>query len=101
MRRAAAHLAVLVLAVLAVWNARCLTSCVSDSLVPPCHKQKTKHGPQVSNCTLQMVVERTAVSADATPVTMRYSAAIWSSRGMAPGVEGKTSGQAVDTPPLI
>jgi hypothetical protein len=53
MRRVFAFLAVLLIAGIAQWNARCVVDCAAEAKLPPCHRSVSKI------CTPRMVADRT------------------------------------------
>jgi hypothetical protein len=55
MRRVLAILAVLLIAGIAQWNARCVVDCAAVAKLPPCHRSVPKI------CTPRMVADRTPV----------------------------------------
>ena len=55
MRRVFAFLAVLLIAGIAQWNARCVVDCAAEAKLPPCHRSVSKV------CTPRMVADRAPV----------------------------------------
>jgi hypothetical protein len=55
MRRVLAFLAVLLIAGIAQWNARCVVDCAAEAKLPPCHRTVSKI------CVPRMVADRVPV----------------------------------------